>query len=72
MYAIVCDQNFNGESIWRLVRAKYAPSPILATFSNISGSPKDIQDVPVDMSLNIMSPEIGIVELYKSVHLDKV
>ena len=41
--AIICDQSFNGESIWRLVRAKYAPNPILTTFSNTSGRPKDIK-----------------------------
>ena len=35
--AIVCDQNLNGESIWRLVRAKYAPLPLfMATFFQIS------------------------------------
>ena len=38
------DQNFNGKSFWRLVRANMHPwpIPILATFSNISGRPKNI------------------------------
>ena len=34
--AIVCDQIFNGESMWRLVRAKYAPHPYFGNFFQIS------------------------------------
>ena len=34
--AFVCDQNFNGESIWRLVRAKYVPHPYFGNFFQIS------------------------------------
>ena len=30
--AIICDQSINGESIWRLVRAKYAPPPFWQLF----------------------------------------
>ena len=33
----------NGESIWRLVRAKYAPLPYFGNFSKISGRPKDMK-----------------------------
>ena len=48
-------QNVNGESIWSLVIAKYAPTPILVTFSNISGRPKDIVTICL---YNINSPYI--------------